>query len=451
MTRTAATLRDGVILNNRYQIVKQIGRGDRGKRYLSEDIHRYRELCVLEEFGDWINNDRQYQKAVSFFEQQTGILSRIAHPQIPRLDPLLQTVIDGRRSLFIVCQYTKGMSYWQLLQERGKLTEAEVRSMLEEALASLDYIHASKLIHGNISPHNIILRDSDCRTILINFSCVKALLNMVSLATYSTKPAVPDYCPDEQIRHNRATISSDLYSLAVTAVVLLTGQPPQKLYDSDRQKWNWGDDVRVSSKLRKVLTKMLAPKPCDRYQSADRVRQILSEDKSTIFSRLKWRLRPHHNSLRNNRRIKRSSQIALLKSSAMQASCQIKVAPSNSWKKIKPWQYGMISAGVMGIVFVPGLISFVVIKNKLAVPAALNPQVTNVVDRSEEQLRQNINQKIELLGIDAAAFFRQVDTIFYGRYPQLKGVSLTESKEHRFYRQIWYQIASNLLNEWEQQ
>ena len=450
MSRTAAPLRDGVILNNRYQIVKQIGRGDRGRRYLSEDIHRYRELCVLQEFGNWVQNDRQLQKAVTLFEQQAGILSRIAHPQIPRLDPLLQTVIDGRRSLFIVRQHVEGTSYWQLLQDRGKLTETEVNSMLREVLAILNYIHTSRLVHGNISPHNIILRDSDCRSVLINFSCIKALTNAVSPVTHSTKLVTdPDYCPDEQIRHNRATVCSDLYSLAVTTLVLLTGKPPQELYDSHQQKWNWSD-VKVSSDLRKVLNKMLAPKPCDRYQSADRVRHMLSEARSSVFSQLRWHLRPHNGSLRNSCRTDRSPKIACLKSSATQASRQINASTTN-WKKVKPWQWGMISAGIIGVIFIPGLISFVVIKNKIAVPVAVEPSVINVADNREQQLQQSVNHKIELLEIDAAAFFKQVDTIFYERYPKLKGVSLTESEEHQSYRQIWYQIASNLLNERQQQ
>ena len=450
MSRTAAALRDGVILNNRYQIIKQIDRGDRGRRYLSEDIHRYRELCVLQEFGDWVQNDRQYQKAMALFEQQTGILSRIAHPQIPRLDPLLQTVIDGRRSLFIVQQHTQGTSYWQLLKDRGKLTAAEVRSMLWEVLAILDYIHASRLIHGNISPHNIILRDSDCRSVLINFNCIKVLTNTVFPSTHSTKlVADPDYCSDEQIRYNRATVCSDLYSLAVTALVLLTGKPPQELYDSYQQKWNWGD-MKVDSGLRKVLNKMLAPKPCNRYQSADRVRQILSEARSPVFSQLRWGLFFDRGSLHNSCRTNLSPKKARLRPSAKRASWQIASSSTNR-KKVRPWQWGVISAGVLGIIFLPGLISFVVIKNKIAAPVAVEPSVINVADNQEAELQKSINRKIELLELDAAAFFRQVDTIFYSRYPQLKGISLTESEEHQSYRQIWYQIASNLLDEWEQQ
>lgn len=447
MSRTAVVLRDGVILNNRYQIVKQIGRGDRGRIYLAEDIHRYRELCVLQEFVEWVESDRQLHQLTELFNRQVGMLSRIAHPQIPRLDPLLQTIINGKRSLFIVQQHIEGQSYWQLLQHHGNLSEAEVTKMLWEVLAILDHIHSFSLIHGNISPHNIVVRELDCRSVLINFSCIKRLTDRVSGATKHSAYATVDrdYCPDEQIRYNRATKCSELYSLAVTALVLLTGKQPCELYDSHHQKWDWRG-VKASRGLQKVLSRMLAAKPCDRYQSAERVRQALSEAESSLRKRFSLQLF-QRGSLRSKNH---ASQAPRHKTPANKSRQTTNVATLK--RTIKPWQYGIISAGITGIIFVPGLISFTLIRNQLAPPVAENRGAIAVTNNKleEQDLQQNIYRQLELLEIDAGAFFRQVDTIFYSRYPELKGVSLSESAEHQSYRQIWYQIASNLLEQWKQ-
>ena len=184
MSRTSVSaLRDGVILNNRYRIVKQIGRGGFGRAYLAEDTHRYRELCVLKEFAPQVESDRELRQAEDLFEREAGILYKLSHKQIPKFEALLRTRIDGRRSLFLVQEYVEGQSYLQLLKRQGKLTETEVTKMIWELLPVLDYIHASKLIHRDISPDNLIRRDLDDRTVLIDFGCVKIAANAVSRTT----------------------------------------------------------------------------------------------------------------------------------------------------------------------------------------------------------------------------------------------------------------------------
>jgi len=75
MSRTSTSaLRDGVILNNRYHILRQIGRGGFGRAYLAEDTQRYRELCVLKEFAPQVESDRELRKAEDLFEREAGIL-----------------------------------------------------------------------------------------------------------------------------------------------------------------------------------------------------------------------------------------------------------------------------------------------------------------------------------------------------------------------------------------
>ena len=102
MSRTSAILRDGIILNNRYRIVRQVGRGGFGRAYLAEDTHRYRELCVLKEFAPQVESDRELRQAEDLFEREAGILYKLQHKQIPKFEALLQTRVDGKRSLFLV-------------------------------------------------------------------------------------------------------------------------------------------------------------------------------------------------------------------------------------------------------------------------------------------------------------------------------------------------------------
>ena len=460
MSRISTVLRDGLILNNRYRIVKEIGQGGFGRAYLAEDIHRYRELCVLKEFAPQVESERELSKAEDLFEREAGILYKLQHPQIPKFEAMLQTRVDGKRSLFLVQEYIEGESYWELLKRRGKLSQAEVTLMISELLPVLDYIHQAELIHRDISPDNLIRRQSDGKTVLIDFGCVKIAANAVSKSTGQSMTLIgkKGYSPDEQLRRGQAFPCSDLYSLAATAIVLLTGKQPDELYDSHQGEWDWESQVKVSSNFKKVLNKMLAYKPRDRYQSADKVRQVLTKENNSLVNSFVSRLRTlivapaaYENSDRaSDFTSKWYSGVSRVKTKATNISRQVTHIPGKAdFKKIKPWQWGMISATVF---LVPGLISFAVTKTRITPKFALNLNSNldnQSLNQKEQDLQQEIYQRVQFLELDAGAFYKQVDTVFHQQYPELEGVQLTETPEHRNYRQIWYEIATNLLDKQE--
>ena len=76
------------------------------------------------------------------------------------------------------------------------------------------------------------------------------------------------YSPPEQIRMGQCFPSSDLYALAVTAIVLLTGKNPNSLIDQASLEWQWRSHVTLSEPLAQVLDRMLMQQPRERYPSA---------------------------------------------------------------------------------------------------------------------------------------------------------------------------------------
>ena len=121
MAKTSALLRDGTILNDRYRVIRQIGRGGFGRTYLAEDTQRYREKCVLKEFAPQVESDRSLRKAEELFTREAGILYKLKHDQIPRFEALLKTRVDGKDCLFLVQEYIDGDSYWDFAQTRRKI------------------------------------------------------------------------------------------------------------------------------------------------------------------------------------------------------------------------------------------------------------------------------------------------------------------------------------------
>ncbi|OLP17524.1 serine/threonine protein kinase [Leptolyngbya sp. 'hensonii'] len=264
----------GTILQNRYRIVEVLGQGGFGRTYLAEDQGRFRELCALKELIPAQNGDYALEKSRELFQREATTLHQIQHPQIPKF----VATFEQDQRLFMVQEYVEGQTYRAILDARKSrgytFSETEIVQLLQQLLPVLAYIHTRGIIHRDIAPDNIILREQDHLPVLIDFGVVKELATRFQQADtgiQATTVGKPGYAPSEQIQTGRAFPSSDLYALAVTTIVLLTGRDPQELFNESTLSWNWQRWVAVNSRLAQILNQMLKPSPTDRYQSADEV------------------------------------------------------------------------------------------------------------------------------------------------------------------------------------
>ncbi|MBN3896011.1 MAG: protein kinase [Nostoc sp. NOS(2021)] len=268
----------GTVLQNRYRIIQILGQGGFGRTYLAEDQRRFNELCAIKELIPTARSPLAWEKAQELFHREAAILYQIEHPQVPKF----RERFEQDQRLFLVEDYVAGQTYRTLLAERQAggqtFTEAEVLRLIQLLLPVLEHIHSRGIIHRDISPDNIILRDSDAKPVLIDFGVVKELATRLR----SPESAMPEttvgklgYSPSEQMQTGGAYPSSDLYALAVSAIVLLTGKEPRDLFDENQLTWNWQRWVRVNPRFALVLNRMLNHLPSDRYQSAANVSQAL--------------------------------------------------------------------------------------------------------------------------------------------------------------------------------
>uniref|UniRef100_UPI00187DE39D serine/threonine-protein kinase n=1 Tax=aff. Roholtiella sp. LEGE 12411 TaxID=1828822 RepID=UPI00187DE39D len=282
-------IKAGLTLGDRYVIVRQIGQGGFGRTYLAEDVNRFRELCVLKEFSPQVQTAYVVQKAGELFEREASVLYKLQHPQIPRFRELLRINLQGKEYLFLVQDYVEGQTYNSLLNDRIqqglRFTEAEGRQLLQQILPVLDYIHSLGVIHRDISPDNLILRNIDQLPVLIDFGGVKQVVATVASQYYQPGEVAPPsptllgkvgFAPPEQMQTGMVSPHSDLYALAVTVLVLLTGKQPQELIDTYTLTWQWRREINLSSNLGQILDKMLSSRPSDRYQSARQVLEALN-------------------------------------------------------------------------------------------------------------------------------------------------------------------------------
>ncbi|MEG4811590.1 protein kinase [Microcoleus sp. F8-D3] len=277
----------GSLIHQRYVIDRILGQGGFGRTYLALD-KKNNNNCVLKEFAPSNTKPEALRKARELFEQEAKVLRKLSHRQIPEfLDSFEE---NGR--LFIVQEFVKGKTYSQLGQSQTFL-ENDIAEWLRHLLEVLDYIHGKGIIHRDISPDNIMLPDGKQKPVLIDFGVVKyAETQLISgnqgaANSNQTRVGKGAYAPSEQLRSGKCYPNSDLYALAVTAIVLLTGKEPDALMNHHNLEWEWRSHVNVNDKLAAVLNKMLQEKPSDRYQSAREVLNALDNSQTqrkTIMS-----------------------------------------------------------------------------------------------------------------------------------------------------------------------
>jgi ABC-type branched-subunit amino acid transport system substrate-binding protein/serine/threonine protein kinase len=186
-----------------------------------------------------------------------------------------------------VQEYIEGQSLQSELLAKGKFSEPEVIVVLREVTRILEFVHFQGSIHRNIKPSKI-RRDAAGKIHLVDFGAVKQInletvdaTGDLSLRNSKSGFRLEYTLPNQRLRQEIYP-SSDLYSLAVTCLNLLTGTQPQNLLDSETNKWHWRTpDLQVSDALAEILDKMLQPIPIDRFTSARDVLDTLDNKLGT--------------------------------------------------------------------------------------------------------------------------------------------------------------------------
>jgi serine/threonine protein kinase len=269
----------GTLLQQRYRVTKVLGQGGFGRTYLAQDTGCFDETCVLKEFSPNDRGREALKKSRELFHREAEVLYQINHPQIPKF----RANFEEQRRLFLVQEYAEGKTVAKTLSERLKqnqtFTEAEAVEFLQNMLPVLTHIHTMGIIHRDISPDNIIFRDRDRLPVLIDFGVVKAGVTQLEVSTQihqGTTVGKAGYAPGEQLQTGEAYANSDLYALAVTVVVMMTGRKPESLIDKSTMTWKWHQWVpTLTPWFAKILNKMLSRVPNSRYQSASEVAQAL--------------------------------------------------------------------------------------------------------------------------------------------------------------------------------
>ncbi len=264
-----------LLLRERYRALKLIGQGGFGKTFQAIDEDKpSKPYCVIKQFFPSAQGTGTLQKAAELFKEEAIRLDSLGrYPQIPELYAYF-TANDGRQ--YLVQEYIEGQNLEQELKEEGVFNEAKIKHLLSEILPILEFIHSKQVIHRDIKPENIIRRKSDNKLILVDFGAAK-FVSPLNRSMTGTIIGSAEYIAPEQ-GNGKAVNASDLYSLGVTCLYLLTGISPFDLFDGGEHEWVWRQwlvDNPVSNDSGNILDKLIEFGTKKRYQSASEVLQAL--------------------------------------------------------------------------------------------------------------------------------------------------------------------------------
>ncbi|NCS05101.1 MAG: serine/threonine protein kinase [Microcystis aeruginosa G13-07] len=261
----------GKILLQRYEILEPLGRGGFGNTYIAKDLQT-NFLCVVKHLHPVSNEPKLLQEATRLFKIEAETLRKLSsNSEIPNIIDYF----EEDQQFYLVQELIQGQTLTTKLQPNQPLPESAVVEILKEVLTILEYIHNLGVIHRDIKPDNLIVRQEDGKLVLIDFGSVKEFNPQQSqIISQTITVGTNGYMPIEQIK-GKPHKNSDLYALGMIGIQAITGRHPLDLEENANGEIIWQPYAQVSPSLAAILDKMIQPNPQERYQSATEVLKAL--------------------------------------------------------------------------------------------------------------------------------------------------------------------------------
>ena len=256
----------GTVLDGKYEILKQIGKGGMSIVYLAMDKRLNKQWAVKEirKTASGKNNE----VVVNSLLAEANLMKRLDHPALPRI----VDIIDNGQTIYVIMDYIEGESLGKILKEYGAQPQEQVLDWAKQLCDVLEYLHSQKppIIYRDMKPDNVMLKpEGNLKVIDFGIAREYKEKNLADTTILGTR----GYAPPEQHGSRQTDVRSDIYALGMTMHHLLTGADPRNadyMYAPIRQ-WN----LELSGGLERIIDKCTALDPEDRYQNCSELMYAL--------------------------------------------------------------------------------------------------------------------------------------------------------------------------------
>lgn len=269
------------LLQQRYLIIKQIGRGNMGAVYQAQDTHIANRQVAIKELSQSHLGEEKLAEATAQFQREAATLRALNHPNLPLV---YESFIDHER-YYLVMDFIEGKTLLQLLKESGgqPFSAAQVLNYGIQLCDVLSYLHQHHppVIFRDLKPTNVMVTQSG-HVFLVDFGIARIFKKSQEKDTVFL--GSPGYASPEQYGTSQTNARSDLYSLGATLHFCLTARDPY--YATERfsfppvRQYN----PQVPIELDQFIQRLLANNQEQRPVSAQEVKEELTKISQQIIA-----------------------------------------------------------------------------------------------------------------------------------------------------------------------
>lgn len=259
-------LKEGMFIQERYEIIGRIGSGGMADVYKAKD-HKLNRFVAVKVLKQEFREDKAF---ISKFRVEAQSAAGLAHPNIVNV----YDVGEDHGISYIVMELVEGITLKEYIDKKGRLAVREATSIAIQVSMGLEAAHRNGIVHRDVKPQNIII-STDGKVKVTDFGIARAVSENT---IHSDVMGSVHYASPEQARNGYVSNRSDIYSLGIVMYEMVTGRVPfdgdstvavaiQHLQDEMDPPSKYAPNLPIS--LEKIIQKCTQKSPDRRYDSME--------------------------------------------------------------------------------------------------------------------------------------------------------------------------------------